>query len=130
MESDTIHYVDYIYNNTAVNPDQILEIAELDGIWGKDIEESYIAVERLKVTADMVTVYSKKNLTLKITLPNKVSLMLFNAPEDLCDRLRDTKGYIEMNIVGTPNANEWNGYVSPQIFIEDYEIIGESKYCF
>lgn len=130
MPSEPVHYVDYIYNGTSVNPDQILDIAELAGVWGKDVEESYIAIQKLKVTSSMVTVYSKKNLTLKITLPNKVSLMLFNAPEDLCDRLRDTQGYIEMDIVGTPNANIWNGYTSPQIFIEEYEITGESKYSF
>ena len=35
-----------------------------------------------------------------------------------------------LNIVGTCNANEWNGWVTPQIFIKDYEIVSQSKYCF
>lgn len=130
MASEPIHYVDYIYYNTNVDPNQILEITELDGIYGKDVEESFVAIDGLKVTADMVTVYVKKNNTLKITLPNRLSIMLFDAPDDLCEKLQNTQGYVEMDIIGKPNKNSWNGFVSAQIFIEEYEITGESKYNF
>ena len=130
MASEPIHYVDYIYYNTNVDPNQILEITELDGVWGKDVEESFVAIDGLKVTADMVTVYVKKNNTLKITLPNRLSIMLFNAPDDLCEKLQNTQGYVEMDIIGKPNKNEYNGWVSPQIFIEEYAITGESRYNF
>ena len=130
MASEPVHYVDYIYRNANVDPNQILEIAELDGIWGKDVEESFVAIDGLKVTADMVTVYVKKNNTLKITLPNRLSIMLFNAPDDLCEKLQNTQGYVEIDIIGKPNKNEYNGWVSPQIFIEEYAITGESRYNF
>ena len=130
MASEPVHYVDYIYKNTDVNASQVLEIAELGEIWGKDIDESYVAIDNLRITRDMVTVYRKKNNTLKITLPNRLSIMLFNAPDDLCEQLETTQGFITMDIVGTPNKNEWNGYVSPQIFIEEYAITGESRYNF
>ena len=128
---EPVYYVDYIYSGTSVTPDHILNIAQWDDLWGKDLDEPYLAIEKLKVTADMVTVYSKKNLTLKITLPNKVSLMLFDAPQDLCVKLQnDNPGYIEINVVGRANRNEWNGYVTPQLFIEDLEIVGQSRYYF
>ena len=130
MASEPIHYVDYIYYNTNVDPNQILEITELDGIYGKDVEESFVAIDGLKVTADMVTVYVKKNNTLKITLPNHLSIMLFDAPDDLCEKLQNTQGYVEMDIIGKPNKNEYNGWVNPQIFIEEYAITGESRYNF
>lgn len=130
MPDEPIYYVDYIYQNTNVNPDQVLEIAELGDIWGKDVDESYVAIDGLKVTAEMVTVYRKKNNTLKITLPNKVSIMLFNASDDLCEKLENTQGYVEMDIVGSCNKNEYMGWVTPQIFIEEYAITGESRYNF
>lgn len=130
MASEPVHYVDYIYKNTDVNASQVLEIAELGEIWGKDIDESYVAIDNLRITRDMVTVYRKKNNTLKITLPNRLSIMLFNAPDDLCEQLETTQGFVTMDIVGTPNKNEWNGYVSPQIFIEEYAITGVSRYNF
>lgn len=130
MPTEPVHYVDYIYSNTNVDPTQVLEIAELDGVWGKDVDESFVAIDGLKVTANMVTVYVKKNNTLKITLPNRLSIMLFNAPDELCEKLQNTQGYVEMDIIGKPNKNEYNGWVSPQIFIEEYAITGESRYNF
>lgn len=130
MSEEPIYYVDYIYKGVSVDGEQILDIARLADLEGKDIDEALVAVESIRVSKDMVNVYVKKNNTLKITLPSRVSLMLFDAPDDLCDTLSNTNGYVELNIVGSCNANEWNGWVTPQIFIKDYEIVGESKYCF
>ena len=79
----------------------------------------------------MVTVYSKKDLTLKITLPNRVSIMLFKASPELCDKLQNQNtGYVVMDLVGRCNKNVWNGFVSAQIMIKDYEIVGETKWNF
>ena len=130
MSDDTIHYVDYIYKNNNVNEQQLLDITNLSNLYGKDINESYVAIEKLKVTADMVQVYVKKNNTLKITLPNKVGIIFFDAPDELCEHLQNTKGYVEMNIVGEANKNEYMGWTSAQILVTDYEITGESRYNF
>lgn len=130
MSEEPIYYVDYIYKGSNVDGEQILDIARLNDLWGKDLDEAVVAVESVKVSKDMVNVYVKKNNTLKITLPSKVSLMLFDAPDELCNLLSNTTGYVELNIVGTCNANEWNGWVTPQIFIKDYEVVSQSKYVF
>lgn len=130
MPDEQIHYVDYIYRGTNVNEAQLLDITNLQNLYGKDINESLVAIEKLKVTADMVQVYVKKNNTLKVTLPNKVALIFFDAPDELCKQLQETRGYIEMDVVGAPNKNEYNGWVSAQILVSDYEITGESKFNF
>ena len=41
-----------------------------------------------------------------------------------------TGAYIEIDVVGKCKTNEWLGNISPQIFIEQYEITGEGKYLF
>ena len=128
---EAIYYVDYIYEGTKVNPEHILDIARLEDLWGKDIEEPLVAIEHLKVTPDMITVYEKKTTTIKITLPNNVTLMLFNATEEDQQKLHPSiAGYIELTIVGKCNENEWNGYTSAQIFISDYEITDSCNYYF
>jgi single-stranded-DNA-specific exonuclease len=128
---EAIYYVDYIYAANTVSSQHILEIAALEDLWGKDLDEPFLAIEKIKVTKDMVNVYEKKGFTLKITLPNNISLMLFKAPEELCNKLRyENTGYVEMNIVGRANKNEWNGRVSPQIFIEEYEITSTNPFYF
>lgn len=130
MPNEQIYYVDYLYRGNGINETQLLDITHLSELYGQDINESLVAIEKLKVTADMVQVYKKKNNTLKITLPNKIALVLFDAAEDFCEQLQNTKGYVELDIVGTCNANEWNGNVTPQILIVDYEITSTCNYCF
>ena len=46
------------------------------------------------------------------------------------EKLRSETGCITINVVGKCERNVWNGTVTPQIIIEDYEIVGEQKYYF
>lgn len=131
MQSEPVYYVDYIFKGVDVSAERILDIAWLSDLWGQNIEESLICIEDLKVTKDMVTVYVKKNNTLKITLPNKLSLIMFNASDEWCNKLQnENSGYFTLNIIGKCSQNEWAGNISPQLLIEDMEIIGESRYNF
>ena len=87
--------------------------------------------EKLKIKKDMVTIYRKKDNTLKITLPNRISLIMFHAEDELCDKLQNhNPGYYTMNIVARCAANEYNGNVSPQLKIKDFEIVGQGMYDF
>ena len=128
---EAVYYVDYIYNGHEVNSNHILDIARLNHLWGKDMDEPFIAIKNLKVTKDMLTLMSPdKKPTLKITLPNKVSLIKFGSSQEEYEKLFSEMGYVEIDVVGRCNKNEWNGWVTPQIFIEDYEIVDKAKYTF
>ena len=130
MESEPLYYVDYIFKGVDVVPDAILGVANLSDIWGQDMDESFIAIENLIVTKDNLTLMSPdKKPTLKITLPNKISLIKFGSSQEEYEQLC-TEGYIALNIVGRCNINEWMGHITPQVLIEDYEVIGQSKYNF
>ena len=130
MPNEAMYYVDYIYQGNNIKAEDILTIANMQDLWGKDIDEPFICVEHLKVTADMVTVYNKKNNTLKITTPQGISLIKFKATDEECYMLQNTNGYYELNIIGRANKNEWMGNVTPQIFIEDYQIVDRSDFVF
>ena len=131
MSDEAIYYVDYIFEGQNCNPQIILDIADMGDYWGSEIDEALVAVNGLKVTKEMVEIYRKTTNTIKITLNNGVSLMKFNADEELCEKLTDKNtGFMEMDIVGKCNANEWNGNITPQIFIEDYNITDSNKYYF
>lgn len=130
MSEEPLYYVDYIYDGGNVDPQNILDIADMDSYWGKDIDESLIAIKGLKVTKDMVTLMSPdKTPTLKIILPNKVSIIKFGSSQEEYEKLA-TDGYIEMDIIGKCNKNVWNGWVNAQVMLESYEIIDSSKYYF
>lgn len=131
MSDEPIYYVDYIYEGYNVNPENILDIASLDDLWGKEMDEALVAIKDLKVTKDMITLMSPdKKPTLKITLPNRVALIKFNSNEDEYENLLSEEGYIAIDIVGRCNQNNWMGNVYPQILIEEYQIVGQCKYIF
>jgi hypothetical protein len=71
-----------------------------------------------------------KSPTLKITLSNGTSLIKFKATEEEYENLKSETGCVTINVVGKCERNIWNGNVSPQIIIEDYEIIGKQQYYF
>ena len=131
INDEAVYYVDYIYDNFNIKPEHIFDIANMEDIWGKDLDEPLIAIKGLKIYPSMVTIFNKKGYTIKIQLDNNISLLKFNATEEECEKFQiNNTGYIEIDIVGKCNENEWNGYITPQIFIEDYQIIDGSKYYF
>lgn len=135
MTSEAVYYIDYLYTGTQVNPEHILDIGGFDYLWGKDVEEPLVAIKNLKITADMLTLMSPdRRPTLKITLPNKVNLIKFFSGQEEYDSLFSEHGYVEIDVVGTCNKNEFqlggDVYITPQILIKDYEIVDKMKYVF
>ena len=131
MSNEAIYYVDYIFKGKNVDGSVILQIADMANYWGSEINEPFVAIDHLKVTSSMVEIYRKTTNTIKISLDNGISIMKFNADEELCEKLTtNNTGYMEMDIVGKCNKNEWCGNVTPQIFIEDFNITDSNKYYF
>ena len=128
MPNEPIYYVDYIWRANEVDPQAIIEIGEMDQYWGKDIDEALVAIQGLQITKEMLSMMASN--TVKITLPNNVSIIKFRMPDEEYAKLCSENGYIEINAVCTCNINEWNGSRFPQLFLQDYEIVGECAYVF
>lgn len=124
------YHVDFIFSADNFNGNEIIEIAELKSLWGQGVDEPYIALENVKVINNNITLMSpNKNPTLKITLPNGTSLIKFKSSQEEFESLK-TDGMIILNVVGRCERNVWNGRISPQIIIEDYEITKKVEYYF
>ena len=125
---DQGYTVDCIYDYKDVDIKDILEIGRLSHLWGQGMPEPLIAIENIPVTKKNITLLSPdKNPTLKIVLPNGLSLMKFKATKDELD---PKEGEFKINIVGTCAINEWMGNITPQIIIKDYEITYRCSYYF
>ena len=125
---DAIYYVDYIYSAKNVNAKDIIEIAELSDIWGKDMDEAYIAVEEIEITKEMLTMMASN--TAKISLPNGINIIKFRMPDEEFDKLYSETGMVVINAVCRCNINEWNGQRYAQLFLEDYNIVNKVAYVF
>lgn len=122
--SYTEYNVDFIFDMNELRPGAILDVASLKDYWGKGIEESIIAIKNVKVTEDMKTLMSRdKNPTLKLII-NEVEVIKFRCSEEEFDAIAPNQYTTSiMDIVGKCSINEWNGNITAQILIEDYEII-------
>lgn len=126
-----IYSVDFIYHTNDLVGKDIIDIAQLKPLWGQGVEEASIAVEGIKVASNNLTLMSKdKNPTLKITMPDGISLIKFKSSEEEYEKLYSEQGYVTINIVGKCERNIWNNNISPQIIIEDYEIVDRAAYYF
>lgn len=128
MPNEPLYYVDYIWSPSSADGQAIIDIADMAPYWGKDMDESLVAIEGVKVTKDNIVMM--KSNTCKITLPNGIAMIKFRMPDEEFDKLYSENGYVEINVVGKCNRNEWLGNVSGQILIEDYEIVGGCAYVF
>ena len=111
-----------------MDPAAILDIADLAPYWGKDMDESLVAIQGLQVTKEMLTMMASN--TVKITLSNGVSLIKFRMSDEEYNKLYSEYGYVEIDVIGKCNCNDWGGNKYAQILIEDYEIVGSCAYIF
>ena len=123
--------VDFIFYGDDFRGSDIIEIAEFKSLWGQGVEEPLVAIEHINIhNGNVVLMSPDKSPTLKIALPNGTSLIKFKSSQEEYEKLHSETGCITINIVGRCERNIWNGIVTPQILIEDYEIVGEQKYYF
>ena len=128
MPDEAIYRVDYIWRANDADPQAIIDIGEMDEYWGKDVDEALVAITGIQVTKDNITMM--KSNTVKITLPNNISIIKFRMSDEEFNTLYSENGYVEIDIVGKCNINSWNGNIYPQIMLEDYNIIGKCAYVF
>ena len=122
------YYIDFEYDINTLTSADILNIADLDGLWGQCIEEPYVLIKNVKLTAGNLSLL--KGTTIKINLKDDINLIKFKSSESEYNNLYTDMGCVTVNIVGRFQKNSWNGRVNPQILIEDYEIVDKSLYYF
>lgn len=124
--------VDFIYDGYNFNSKDVIDLAELKGFWGQEVEEPLIAIENVKITKENIILMSPdKSPTLKITLPNGIELIKFKSSQEEFDALKPIEtGALTLTVIGTCDANYWNGSTTGQILIKDYEITKEIKFYF
>ena len=125
--------VDFIWHTYDFTGKDVTDIASLQSVWGQEVAEPMIAIEDIAVTTDRLHIMGKSTTpTVKIELPNGVSLIKFKVTEEEVEQLTpsSSSGSVNINIIGVCKINEWNGIISPQIEIKEYEIVGKTDYYF
>ena len=122
--------VDYEYMSNDFKAQDIIDIGSMKSLWGKGVDEAMVVIKGIKITSNNIILMSaNKNPTIKITLQNGTSLIKFGASQAEFESLKSS-GYTEIDVIGTCAINEWQGMITPQILIKDYEVVGKQDYYF
>ena len=122
--------VDYEYMSNDFKAQDIIDIGSMKSLWGKGVDEAMVVIKGIKITSNNIALMSaNKNPTIKITLQNGTSLIKFGASQAEFESLKSS-GYTEIDVIGTCAINEWQGMITPQILIKDYEVVGKQDYYF
>ena len=100
-------------------------------LWGQQLDEPLIAIKNIELTKDSIQFIGSNKNTLKITFPNrKISILKFNVKEEEKLLLNPEDGKIEITAIGKCAINHYNGNITPQILLEDFEIVNRKKWDF
>lgn len=119
--NENVYEVDLVVDSE--NPflkDIIIGLGELSEIWGQGMEEPLIAIENIHLNKSSVQGIGAKKDTVKFTV-NGITYIKFK-DEALLEKLMENDT-MKVTILGRANLNEWGGDITPQIIIENYEII-------
>lgn len=99
----------------------ITDLAQYKHIWSQQNSEPFIYIKDLHFSKKDVQIMGKNSDTIKV-VKNGVAYMKFFA-KDMIEEIKAIQGDdIKIEVVGKANLNMWMGTVTPQIFIENYEI--------
>lgn len=128
FDFSAIYKVDIEVPFKELSDRDILAITDLKDIWGQEIDEPLLAVTEVKINKSNYNIL--KNNTVKINREDGLSLMMFKVPEEQLALLDPKEGYVELTVVGKCSCNEWNGNITPQLIVEDFEITKREEFYF
>lgn len=127
IEFNQVYEPDVIFQGDNFSYKEIEEVAELEWVWGHGVEEPFLVFENVRVNKDNLSLL--KGTTLKLSI-NGIDFIKFKSSSEEYENLNSELGYTIINIVGRCNMNVWGGMATPQVFIEDYEIVRKFNYNF
>lgn len=127
---DTTYNVDFVLDVEEVDESLIIELSKFDDIICQGIDEPLIAVENISLPRDKFIVIGKTEDTITFE-SNGVKYIQFKCKEGngLYDFIQDAwsdDNWISFTIVGKPGINNYNGVLTPQVIIEDVEVLNSN----
>ena len=129
---ERLYRVDFILDASELTGNLIYELADWRELWGQNIDEPLIAIRGVKLDKSSLRFIGAGGKTMRIDLPqDRISFIKFFMKEDEIEELTPPdNGMLVLDIIGTFQKNSFNGFTSPQIQIEDYEIVKRVDYYF
>lgn len=107
--------------------DLVYDIAKYENIYGQKMTEPLVYVDTINLKKGEWRVMGQKKDTVSFE-KNGIKYIQFHAT-DLIEELESYPEEVQIEIVGRAAINEFNGYITPQIMIKNYEVM-DGKFSF
>ena len=125
------YYVDLEVSADQLTDQEVFAIASNADLWGQGMEEPLIAITNLKINKDNIQFLGADKKTLKLIFSNrKTNMIKFHLKDEQKALLDPQDGILTLTAIGKCSLNHYNGNVTPQIMLEDFEIINRKKWDF
>lgn len=127
VEFTTTYDVDFEKDIYKVDVPLVLEMSKLENYIGQGIDEPLIVITNIELNRNDISVFGKNEDTLSFNL-NGIKYVQFkckngNGLYDFVQDAWDENSRIKLEIVGKPSVNEYGGVKTPQILIEDLNVL-------
>lgn len=112
--------IDKEYKNGKIDVNDVIDIIENDDLWGGKVTEPLFLVTNIHLMDGDINIIGKKQNTVKFRY-NNIDYLMFNVSQDEIRNLTKYNSFT-LNTIVRFNKNEYNGNVTLQALIEDYEI--------
>lgn len=131
FDTTPCYFVDLEVTADQLNDNEVFAIGSNSDIWGQGLEEPLIAITNIRLTADDIHYLGEKKNTLKLTFPGRrTSMLKFNIKEEEKEILDPGGGAITITAIGKCSLNHYMGNVTPQVILEDFDIVKQTKWDF
>ena len=124
--------VDFEFSQSDDFDKIISEIPLYDDLWGKEVDKPLVVLKNITLRKNNIQLLGKG--TLKITINNhKTTIIKFGGTEiydNLFSQFFDQDSTIKVNLLGECQLNDFNGNITPQIKLIDYDILRVDRWGF
>ena len=115
------YWVDFVWRLSDAKPAKVFRLANSKSYWGQQVDEPLVAIEDVSIGSLNVELLSPdRNPTLKMSVKNSpLSFIKFKSSQEEVNKIMGAEA---ITIVGKCEKNEYNGNVTPQIIVEDYDL--------
>ena len=125
------YLVDLEITVDELNDNEVFALGSNADLWGQGLEEPLIAITDIKITNDSIQYLGSDKKTLKLTFPNRRTNMIkFHMKDEEKELLDPQNGVLTLTAIGKCQLNHYMGSVTPQVLLEDFEIVKRTKWDF
>lgn len=120
MGSD-VYEVDFIIPAAKLSPSLIKDLNKMRDLWGFRVQEPLLVIEDIPLTQKDIKYPDKEKGTVLIKYKD-IEFVKYQADSSIMEKLREHKS-LKLTVVGRANENVWKDKVTPQLIIDDFDVI-------